>query len=338
MTSKLLLVVVVLALPGGAAPSAAQASTVYVGRIGYQSPALVAPIVLVSGTSSETLRWHAGVLGWTLRGGLRYALGNQRHLLGELDVTPRNSNGASYIFRDGELVEEKFFKNATTLGRIGVIQRHSASLESRLFALGLIEQVEHDNRRVNNYWRRPYLGLELQETFQSLNSYDVYLSRWDGYRAEGRAQVFVGDHTWARLRAEAGLGRRHDRLFWMLRGVLLYGHGLNTVNRFLVGGGWEGPGLNDMVGYHYAEFRVSQALVLHGAVDFRVAGDWELGLRSSVMGQTPSDPVRSGVGVRLSTVLDGIGVILGASRRDDALRAGQPAFLVHGALTLGVLD
>jgi len=338
MISKrvLLQVVGVLALFG--APSAALASTVYVGRIGYQSPALVAPIVLVSGASNENLRWHAGMLGWTLRGGIRYALGNQRHLLGELDVTPLNSNGASYIYRDGELAEDAFFENATALGRIGVIQRHSAKLESRLFALGLMEQVEHDNGRVNDYWSRPYLGLELQETFQSLNSYDVYRSRWDGYRVEGKAQVFVGDHTWSRLRVEAGMGRRQDRIFWMLRGLLLYGQGLNTVNRFLVGGGWEGPGLNDMVGYHYAEFRVSQALVLHGAVDFRVAGDWELGLRSSVMGQTPSDPLRLGYGVRLSTVLDGIGVILGASGRDESLSGGAAELLVHGALTLSILD
>ncbi len=340
MTSKRILIqlVGVLALLWGALPSVAVASKVYVGRLGYQSPKLVAPIVLVSGASNEHLRWHAGMLGWTLRAGFRYALGNQRHLLGELDVTPLNSNGGSYIYRDGKLAEDLFFENATALGRIGVIQRHSAKLESRIFALGLVEQVEHGQRRINDYWSRPYLGLELQETFQSLNSYDVYRSRWDGYRAEGRVQLFVGDHTWSRLRAEAGMGKRHDRLFWMLRGLLLYGQGLNTVNRFLVGGGWEGPGLNDMVGFHYAEFRVSQALLLHGAVDFRVVGDWELGLCGSVMGKSSSEPFRVGYGLRLSTVVKGIGVILGASGRDELLRGGGGGLLVHGALTLSVLD
>lgn len=333
-----LLPIMILMLLGGAPLSSAEASTVYVGRLGYQSPTLVAPLLMVSGSTTETLRWHAGVLGWTLRGGLRLALGNQRHLQGELDITPQNSNGASYMYTNGELNPDAFFDNRTLLARVGMIFRHSEKSESRIFGLGLKEQVEHTDPKVTDYWRRPYLGVEFHNTYQSLRSHDMYLGRWDGFRAEGRAQLFVGDHTWSRFRAEAGAGRRHRRVFWMLRGVLLYGEGLTTVNRFLVGGGWEGPGINDLTGSHYAEFRVDQALLLHGAVDFKVAGDWELGLRSSVMGQAAKTPLRFGCGARLSTVLEGVGVILGASLGDDARKGGKASLIVHGALTLGVLD
>src|SRR6266851_998606 len=84
-----------------AGPLAAQTS-VFVGRVNYESPSLAAPVLILVHPTRSGNEWMAGVFGWTLAGSWSLSLGHKSALVLAADVTPLNAHSSNYIYRDGE--------------------------------------------------------------------------------------------------------------------------------------------------------------------------------------------------------------------------------------------
>jgi len=307
----------------GVSQAAAQVR-VLVTSVAYQSPFLVAPVVVLSSVSeSGTPTWMVGVAGYTLSATRVMRHSATLSAVIAADVTPLNSNSSNYVYRDGERDGSLAFRDATVQLNAGVRvsrgeQRSRLGLELRAIALN--ESVSRlADASILARWRDPYVGLGIAANYSRVVSDEILAARWDGMKAAASVAGFAGAQPWWKSQAWLGVGKRLGRVFLMGRAWVLLGRNLDIVNQHLVGGSWDLDRSPSLYGYHYAEFRVTRGAVLSVGTDLRLAGAWELGLRAGYL----SSPSRStyGEAVRLSTMARGIGfhVGVGLPRANTAL-------------------
>ncbi len=327
----------VVLLLGGGSRLAAESPVLFT-NLNYESPSLVAPILVLIKPTSSGHEWRAGILGWVLAGQWVGRTSPTTELVIAAELTPFNSHSSDYIYRDGARDRSLSYRNRTIEVKAGIDKQHSSSWFSEFRLVGLYESVaDLDDRTVEEFWDQPFVGVEIVSRFEDIVSDDPYQSLWDGVKASVHLEAFGGSEAWWRSRFFIGVGKRLGRVFVSARGSWLYGEELNTVNRFLVGGSWEIAGMDYLHGYRYGEFRLQRAVVANGGLDVQMVGDWTVGFRASYL----SSPSRTtyGAAVKISKIWNGIGLNVGIGLPKDIVTGGESSrAVVFAGATVGLFE
>jgi hypothetical protein len=316
-----------LLLLGSSARSPAQPVTLF-ASFQYENPDFAAPALQLSiPTPSGAHDWRIGLYGSTLAAALTQRSDLRLSSRFTLELTPWNAHSSRHVYRDGTRAADLEYEDRTVRLEAALVQRHSWRRSTEWKLVGLYESLSDvADPGVRHAWRKPYVGVAVEEMLQRTVSDDVFRSRWDGWKVSAKAEAFSGSRTWWRSSVSAGAGRDWGRVFLSGRLFAFTGDRLDTVSRFLVGGSWELPGVAALPGARYAEFRLDRGVLLEARADVRLFSAWEIGLRAgrlSAVGQR-----QDGESVAVSTVFRGIGVRAGAGipRGGSSTRAHGPIF------------
>jgi hypothetical protein len=288
----------------------------------YESPTLVVPIAIVALRSDEGREWTLGVVGWTLGADWRHVdrPTRRRHLF--VHVTPFNANSSDYFYSDGERDEASEYDASSIEVGGGIELTHRRGWVGGYRALALYEWVSGlPADRGGEGWNRPFAGAEVTEHYEHLTAEELFGSRWEGIKVDGRARILTGTRSWSQFSLRAGVGARAGPMHYSGRGEVFGGHHLDTVSAMLVGGSWDLDFPGALVGYRYGEFRLSRGATLGGAVHLRLSRAWELGTRAGYL--RTSGRSEYGAGVEMSSIWKGVTVNAGIGLPKDGLTAGE---------------
>ena len=258
-------------------------SRLWFGSLNYESDRLVVPVLLVVSTDDEGNEWSLGLTGWTLSGERKTAIDSSRKRQLFARVTPINAQSGQFVYRDGQRdPAAEFSASSVELGG-GLEAAHRSRWTGAYRVLAVYSPVDDLDPELVAYWKRPFAGVEIAQTYTRVTADELFGSRWEGVKVGGTAQLLTGTRTWSRMQARVGAGKRIGPLMLSGRGAAFTGRSLNTVSDFVIGGSWDLAPPDLFVGYRYAEFRLDRAATVGGAVDLRVRGAWEVGVRGSYL-------------------------------------------------------
>ena len=312
----------------------------------YESPSLVAPVNLLFVSPSPNTRWKFAVQGWTLATSFKKQLDPKIAVEYTLNFTPINSNGSNRIYegKNGEeldrvlleenswskrLDENSMYKNLSFQTIAKVSYKRTAHWTASLAVAGLYEKLEELDKNLQDYWQSTYLGFDVEIRFSDLVSDNLYTNQWEGLKATATNRVFAGSESWGRLESFVGYGRNFKYFYSQTITFFLYSWNTNLVNKFLVGGGWDLPGLYSLYGYPYGFFRIEKGLIINGILDIPIHGNWTLGLRFASL--KASDFFTYGQAFKIMKTWNGFYFNAGISFPERALIDGQR----HNLLILG---
>ena len=311
-------------------------SRLWFGSLNYESPGLVVPVLLLVSSDEQGNEWSLGLTGWTLSGERKTAIDSSRKRLLFARVTPINAQSGHYIYRDGVRDSAaEFSASSLELGG-GLEIAHRPRWTGAYRALVIYSPVKDLDPELIAYWRRPFAGVEIAQSYVRVTSDELFGARWEGVKVGGTAQLLTGSSSWSRLQARVGVGKRIGPLMLSGRGAAIAGRSLNTVNAFVIGGSWDLTPPDLMVGYRYAEFRLDRAATLGGALDLRVRGAWEVGVRASYLKGKAIDEY--GAAVQMTTVWRGAVFNAGVAVPKASLaRQGADRIVIFATLSAAVL-
>jgi hypothetical protein len=297
-------------------------SPVWLASIHYESPTLAAPVVMLYLPSEKDGTVSFGILGWTLSAGWSKNVNPAVSFGISAEITPIHSHSSNSIYRNGIEVDSLEYSNRTAQIRSGITIRHGKGWDTELALIGLYESVDglHDNT-VSRYWKNPYAGIEVRETFSAKGSEEPLRSRFDGISCSGKAQMFVGARTWWRTELTVAAGKKLGAVFIRGNGSYLLGNSLNTVNQFLTGGSWDILSSTAVYGYHYAEFRVSKGVLVNIGADIGIGNGVDVGFRAGYL-NSPGN-ISFGESAVVSFVWGGADIHAGAGSPDHGLFRGD---------------
>ena len=314
---------------GASSPLTAQV-TAALANIGYQSPRLVAPAVVVYRVSAAgDAAWTFTLVGATVSAEHTRTWSPALSNVVSAEIAAYNSNSSEYVYVGGARDPALEFRDRGVRLSAGLRRQYGPRWRTEIRALGVYESLSGADATVTERWSKPQVGLGIEARYQRVISDDVFQARWDGLKAVASAQGFVGSRAWWKSQLSLGAGTSMGLVILRGRAWVLSGGGLDVVNRHLVGGNWDLAGTPTLYGYHYAEFRLDRGVVLGAGADLRLGGTWEVGLRASYL-DSPS-LATSGEAAKLSAVWKGIGMQLGVGIPKHG------AALVFAALNAGVL-
>ena len=296
-------------------------SRLWFGSLNYESARLVVPVLLVVSTDEEGNEWSLGVTGWTLSADRKTAIDGTRKRQLFARVTPINAQSGRYVYRDGQRdAAAEFSASSVELGG-GIEVAHRTRWTGAYRVLAVYDPVKDLDPELVTFWRRPFAGVEIAQTYTRVTSDELFGSRWEGVKVGGTAQLLTGTSTWSRMQVRAGAGKRIGPLMLSGRGAAFTGRSLNTVSAFVIGGSWDLAPPDLIVGYRYAEFRLDRAATLGGAVDLRVRGAWEVGVRGSYLKGNAIEEY--GAAVQMMTVWRGAAFNAGVAVPKASLARGS---------------
>lgn len=272
--------------------------------LNYESSQLLVPVVIVVSANDDGREWSVGMVGWTLSADWKTAAGDRRkrHIFARF--TPVNANSSNFIYRDGVRDSAAEYRASAIEGGAGVEVAHSRRWTGQYRVLALYHSVGGmSDSAVSTLWRRPFAGVEIAQQYTRVTSEERFGSRWNGLKIAVVGRTMGGASTWTRAQLTAGVGKRAGPLFLSGRGAAFAGHSLNTVNAFVLGGSWDVPSAEMVPGYHYAEFRLNRAASVGAAIDVRLHGFWEIGLRAGALKGAPTNV--QGAALQVGTVWRG---------------------------------
>jgi hypothetical protein len=330
-----LLVCVAMAVP---APARGD-SRVWLTSLTYESPTLVAPVlVLVSSDDDSGREWRLGVTGWTLGAGWKVTKSPRLRRQIFAQVTPFNAHASNYIYRDGRRDPSASYSAASVLVGGGVEVVHTRRWIGTYRAVGLYEHIDASQTPdIRAFWKHPFAGVDVTESYTRVSAEDLLGTRWEGLKAEALVQVYAGADTWSRIRAYAEGGRRSGRVFVSGRAAMFGGRSLNKVSTFVLGGSWDLPAPDLLPGYHYGELRVDRGATIGGRLDIRLRGTWELGVRNTYLKGRQVDEI--GTAVQMLTVWNGAVLTAGVALPKAAFSHGaQGHAFAFATITAGFIQ
>jgi hypothetical protein len=258
-------------------------SRLWFGSLNYESARLVVPVLLVVSTDEDGSEWTLGVTGWTLSGERKTPINSTRKRQVFARITPTNAQSGQYVYRDGERDEAAEFSASSLELGAGLEVAHRSRWTGAYRIQAVYIHVDDLDPELVAYWKQPFAGFEIAQTYSRVISDELFGSRWEGLKAGGTAQLLTGTHTWSRMQARVGAGKRIGPLMLSGRAAAFTGRSLNTVSAFVIGGSWDLAPPDLIVGYRYAEFRLESAATAGAALDLRVRGAWEVGVRASYL-------------------------------------------------------
>ena len=312
-------------------------SRLWFASVNYESTRLVVPVLLVVSTDDEGHEWSLGVTGWTLSAERRTALDMNRKRQWFARVTPINAYSGRYIYRDGRRDSAAEFNASSVELGGGLEVAHRPRWTGAYRVLAVYTHVSDLDPELVAYWKRPFAGVEIAQTYIHVSSEERFASRWEGVKAGGAAQFLAGAHSWSRFQAGVGVGKRVGPLMLSGRGAAFAGQSLNTVSAFVIGGSWDLTPSDLVVGYRYAEFRLDRAATVGGALDLRLRGPWEVGVRGSYLKGNAT--AEFGAAAQMMTVWRGAVVSAGVALPRASLAGGSSnRMVVFASLSAAILQ
>ena len=319
-----------------AASVTAQAQTVLVAGVQYESPSLVAPVAALSVRRGDATEWRMGIAGWTASGAWTRALSPSRALWVGLDVTPINAHSSNKLYVNGVEDPALAYRNSTLQLGGGLRLTPSSRWTTELRGVVLHERVAELPEPMLDVWRSPYVGLDVAQRYDRISAEDVIRSRFEGIRVAARVQGYAGASSWARGTVSVGGGRRVGRLFLRANALAFHGSSLNTVSALLTGGSWDAAGATALYGYSYGAFRVERGVLANAGADLVVSRSTEIGVRGAWL----DDSGERHHGSALSVATLWRGMSFGAAvavPEGDAFRGRWDRALVTGGMTAAIL-
>ena len=242
------------------------------------------PVIIVASADDEGREWIVGLTGWTISADWKAATSGtrKRHIFARL--TPMNANSSNFIYRDGVRDAAAEYRASSLEGGAGIEIAHTRRWTGGYRVLAMYNRIAGlSDSNVSTFWRQPFAGVEIMQRYTRVTSEERFGSRWDGLKIAAAGRTLAGARTWTRAQVTGGVGKRTGPLFLSGRGSAFTGHSLNIVNAFVLGGFWDVPSAEMVPGYRYAEFRLNRAASAGAAVDIRVHGFWEIGLRAGAL-------------------------------------------------------
>jgi hypothetical protein len=297
------------------APARAQ-TPIEVAGVYYESPSLAAPAVALILPRDGGQEWRIRVTGWTAQGEWRQTLNPTDTVAFSANITPVNAHGSNAVYRDGVRQTSLSYRDATFELGASWEKRNAGRRLSALKVLGLYESVQDLPPDLERRWRAPFVGLEVAHTVGRFRSEEEFGTRAEGWNLSVHARGFVGSRTLGQLEGTAYAGRRFGTLWLRAEGTSYAGRDLDTVSDFLVGGCWDQPAAGTLYGYRYGEFRISSGALVSAAADVRLAGLWEVGIRSGHL--FSPDVSRQGHAVRVGKRWGGVVLHAGVGVPQDS--------------------
>ncbi len=296
-------------------------SSVWFSSVNYESPVLIAPVVVLYIPSETEIGYSVGVLGWTLSGGISKNINRAIAYGVSAEITPLNSHNSNTVYRNGKEDQSLTYKNRTAQLRASMTINHTVGWKSELALLGLYESVaDLRDKRIIDFWKSPFAGIEIQENYSSTTSNEPLRFRFDGLHCSGKMQLYYGSKSWWKGEFTFGAGKKLGNYFLNGSGAYLAGNSLNIVNQFLVGGSWDILTSTALYGYHYAEFRLNKALLISGGIDVEVVENVEIGFRVGYLNSSVEKTY--GECLKISSVWQGISFNAGISFPEDEIFNG----------------
>jgi hypothetical protein len=315
---------------------AAEAQTVLVGGVQYESPSLLAPVAVLSVRRGDATEWRVGVAGWTASGAWTRTRSPTRALVAGLEVTPINAHSSNKLYVEGEEAPQLAYRNSTMHAGAGLRLAPSSRWTTELRGVVLWEKVADLPEAVRDFWRSPFVGVDVAQRYDRVSADDVIRSRFEGVRIVARAQLYAGASSWGRGTVSLGSGKRVGRLFLRANGTAFHGRSLNTVSAFLTGGSWDASGATALYGFPYGAFRSERAYLTSGGADLRLWGSTEVGVRAAWLGG--SGDAHHGGALGVATLWKGVGMSAAlAVPEGDAFRGRWDRAFVTGGVTAAVL-
>jgi hypothetical protein len=311
-------------------------SSLWFGSVNYESSWLVVPVFRVVSTDGPRNEWSLGLAGWTLGAELKTTIDPVRNRQLFARVTPVNAGGGRYIYHDGQRVPAAEFNASSAELGGGIGLRHRAGWTGDYRVLAVYYAVKDLDPELIEFWKRPFAGVEIAQSYVRVTSDELFGTRWEGVKAEATARFMTGSSNWSRIQAHIGVGKRVGRLMIVGRGAAFAGRSLNTVSTFVIGGSWDLAVPDLLVGYRYGEVRLDRAATLGGALDVRLRGPWEIGVRGAYLRGQARDEY--GAAVQMMTVWRGMVANAGVALPKTALgRPGTDRVVIFATLTAAIL-
>lgn len=243
----------------------------------FADSSIAAPVLRYSVDRGDGTSYEIGLSGWTVDGEWTRAFSPSRAWHVAVDATPINAHNSDRIYVNGRRAPELEYDNASYRARGGLRLTHGPRATTDVLLVALYESVDLPR------WDKPYVGVEVAHTYSVQSSSTPLISAFDGIEVTGRAELMAGQENWTRLSVIEQAGRTYGRLHLRQSLTLLHGSSLDVVNRSLAGGSWDALGGTAIYGLRYGELRLERAGIASGGADVRVARNWHVGIRGSVV-------------------------------------------------------
>jgi len=241
---------------------------------------VTAPVITFRSLGDSSARWTVGVSGWTLSAERERTVKKDRRVFVSVDATPLNAHSSNRMFVDGRRQRALEYRNASYRVRAGLRLQLSERTAVSIGGAAIDESVRGaQDPGLREFWRRPYIGIELGSLYRHVTADDPFDGRIEGLEVVSSEEIFAGRTAWSRLSLEQRAGKRIGRLALRQSAMLAYGWRLNTVSDFLLGGSWDTLGPRAVYGYRYAEFRGTRAAVAGAGADYVIGRSTTAGLR-----------------------------------------------------------
>jgi len=311
-------------------------SPAFLVNIGYESPSLVAPAVISIFPDQPNKLFQLGIVGWTIFGKGELKLKKNLSMGISLDVTPQNSNGSIYRYKDGKRDPRLEFKNSTSFFQLYSVAKHNRNTSTRFGVLFLKEHVNGLSDEIESIWNQFYTGISLQQSYKNVIYEDFFNNRWDGKKLTVSLQYMNGYHSFYKGHFSGGFGKKIHDFQIMMTGKAFFSKNLNVVNQFIVGGSWELDQLDFLPGSHYGEFRIDQGILGNLRIDYSLMPDIDIGFRSGIL-MTPQKN-HIGYGLKMMTVFQGIVCHFGLGISGDSIQKGiSKNLIISGGITFGFM-
>ncbi len=305
-------------------------------NLNYESPDLVAPVIIFENPSNDGKKWQFSLIGWTVGSLITKRFNPDNEIKFDFAFTPRNAHSSNLIYRDGKQKDKLSYHNVTVRLKQGLKHDHTEHWTSELSLVQLYESVKDLPPKTVKFWDRPYLGVELKQNFNQRISNNIYQNRSDGLLASGQIQVFTGARTWWRYDLLLQFSKKIGPVFLRNKVNYFSGNNLNTVTKFLVGGNWDLSGLRSVPGYHFAELRVDDGLLINSGFDYLIVKGLELDFRSAYF--QSGEERYLGTAISAAVIWDGIGYNLGLGYPIKVNSSRQERDIIfYGRVSFGLL-
>src|SRR5688572_18457005 len=282
----------------------------------FADPSLVAPVVRLDVDRGDGTSYAVGLSGWTIDGEWNRQLTQSRALRFTADATPLNAHNSNLIYANGTRAEELEYENASYRVRGGMRFNRGPRTTTDVLLVALYENVSNLPAAIEQRWGSPYTGVEVAHTYSLKNASDPLIGAFDGIEIAARGEAFAGDESWSRISVVEQAGKNIGRFHVRQSLALMNGSSLDVVNRFVVGGSWDGLGGTAVYGLRYGELRVARAIIASGGADIRLPRQWRAGIRGSYLDSDTGSTY--GHAVNASKVWKTIGANFGVGRGEDS--------------------
>ena len=249
----------------------------------FADSSVVAPVVWYRNTGPDGSGYRVGLSGWTIEGQWTGRRSPAHSLLLATELTPVNAHNSNRVYDNGERTEERDYDNASYRLGGGVRFHPGENTHIDVLLVGLHESVDGLSAKDMRRWEKPYAGLDVHYTFRDVSDARPLIAQIDGIELSVRGEGFLGEDNWSRIAVSQQWGTTLGRFHLRQGSAAVFGTAADFVNKSLVGGSWDALGGNAVYGLRQGEIRTGHALMGNFGADLRVAGNWFVGARTSLL-------------------------------------------------------